>query len=269
MATLEFGLYLSGGSSNQDPNLSLGGEPSITAVEILPENNLFSDITGTQSSEGNVDYRCFYITNDTGYDYSDVVVYIFSEVANGATVALGVPVQNEIQSLKFLDNPQGGTFKLELDGSTTSNISFSFNNTTLASNIQTALRTLPAGEECTVAYSISEDAFLVEFGGVQSAHRLPLITLADNQLTYSSPPIPTIYITLIQVGSPVNSTAIDIGNDTIAPSGVNFSTEPISIGRVKDTELFPVWVQRTIAPDSEPQNEDGFELGIVGDINLI
>jgi len=269
MATLAFTLYLSGGSGNIDPNFSLGGDPSSTLIEELPENNLFADITGAQGLEGNVDYRCFYVINDTGFDYTDVTAYIFSEITNGASVSLGIPIQNEIQSLKFLNNAQGGTFKLDLDGHITADINFTFNNTTLALNIQTALRSIISGEDCNVTYSLSDDNFLVEFAGIQSAHRFQLIILSDNQLTYSSLPVPTIFITSVQRGSPVNATAIDIGNDTISPTGVSFTTDTISIGAVRDAELFPVWVQRIVPPNSVPQSEDGFEFGVSGDINLI
>lgn len=56
--------YLSGGSSNTDPNLSLGDEVSSTEVSSTPLNNLFDNVTAAERTSGIEDYRCLYIKNE-------------------------------------------------------------------------------------------------------------------------------------------------------------------------------------------------------------
>jgi hypothetical protein len=54
--------YLSGGATNADPNASLGGIRSSTAVS-GGLNNL-DDVTGDEAVAGTVEYRCVYFRND-------------------------------------------------------------------------------------------------------------------------------------------------------------------------------------------------------------
>jgi hypothetical protein len=58
--------YLSGGSGNTDPDLSLGGARSTTAITAAGSNNLFDDISGSESASGETTYRCFYVRNEHG-----------------------------------------------------------------------------------------------------------------------------------------------------------------------------------------------------------
>lgn len=55
--------YLSGGSGNTNPNLSLGGARSTTEIG-GSINNLFDDVTSTEATDGMTDYRCFYFRNE-------------------------------------------------------------------------------------------------------------------------------------------------------------------------------------------------------------
>lgn len=64
--------YLSGGASNTNPNLSLGGTISTTQIVDNTLDNLFPDVTGDEHSAGYTSYRAFYIENTnattTGYN---------------------------------------------------------------------------------------------------------------------------------------------------------------------------------------------------------
>lgn len=51
---------LSGGSSNSDPNASLGGAMSSTAV---PAGG-FDTVSSTEAGSGDTEYRCIYVLND-------------------------------------------------------------------------------------------------------------------------------------------------------------------------------------------------------------
>lgn len=50
---------LSGGAANSDPNASLGGVKSSTAIV----STLFDDVSSAEAGTGLVEYRCFYIHN--------------------------------------------------------------------------------------------------------------------------------------------------------------------------------------------------------------
>lgn len=52
-----------GGSTQPDPNSSLGKFASSTDISATPLDNLFNDISGDQQAAGQVDYRCLFIYN--------------------------------------------------------------------------------------------------------------------------------------------------------------------------------------------------------------
>jgi hypothetical protein len=57
---------LSGGASNSDPNASLGGAKSSTAVTDNTTHNLWDVVSSTESSSGDTEYRCIYLHNNHG-----------------------------------------------------------------------------------------------------------------------------------------------------------------------------------------------------------
>lgn len=59
-------LKLSGGSTNTDPNLSLGGGISTTSIVDNTLHNLFDKVTGAESTAGDTEYRGFYVLNNHG-----------------------------------------------------------------------------------------------------------------------------------------------------------------------------------------------------------
>jgi len=59
-------MRLSGGSGNTDPNASLGGAKSTTAVTDNTLNNLWDNVSGAESTAGDTEYRCVYIHNGHG-----------------------------------------------------------------------------------------------------------------------------------------------------------------------------------------------------------
>ena len=54
---------LSGGASNSDPILSLGGIKSSTAVT---GSTIFDTVSGAESTAGDTEYRCIYVHNNHG-----------------------------------------------------------------------------------------------------------------------------------------------------------------------------------------------------------
>lgn len=55
---------LSGGSANTNPNSALGGAMSSTAIVDNVAQNLFDNVSGTESRDGDTEYRCFFILNN-------------------------------------------------------------------------------------------------------------------------------------------------------------------------------------------------------------
>jgi hypothetical protein len=70
---------------------SLGKYISTTELVDNTLNNLFDDILGSENAGGVVDYRCIFIHNaDGALALQNAVVYLLSEVAGGANIAIGV-----------------------------------------------------------------------------------------------------------------------------------------------------------------------------------
>jgi hypothetical protein len=69
---------------------SLGRYISTTAWAGGVANDLFDDLTGAANAASQVDYRCIFIYNSNAANaYQNAVAYISSEVAGGASIAIG------------------------------------------------------------------------------------------------------------------------------------------------------------------------------------
>lgn len=77
--------------SQGNPNASLGKYISTTQWTGGTLNDLFNDITGDENAASQIDYRCIFIHNNHGsLTLLGPVLWIASEVAGGANIALGV-----------------------------------------------------------------------------------------------------------------------------------------------------------------------------------
>jgi len=59
-------LRLTGGSANNNPNVSLGGAMSSTEVTTAILNNLWDNVGGIESRDGDIEYRCLALYNQHG-----------------------------------------------------------------------------------------------------------------------------------------------------------------------------------------------------------
>lgn len=75
-----------------DENESLGKYMSTTALDLgTPLNNLFDDVSGAENAASDVEYRCIFVLNDHAtLPLQGTKVWIQSEVANGASIAIGL-----------------------------------------------------------------------------------------------------------------------------------------------------------------------------------
>lgn len=104
---------LSGGAANSDPNASLGGVKSSTAMP----TSVFDDVSSAEASAGDIEYRCIYIHNNHGsLTLQAPKIFIQANTPSATTtVAIGLGT-----------SAQGGTEQTVADESTApSGVSFS------------------------------------------------------------------------------------------------------------------------------------------------
>lgn len=78
-------------TAQPNPNLSLGDQVSTTEWAGGVANDLFDDISGAENAASTVDYRCEFVDNTNASNtLVGPKVYISSEVAGGASIALAV-----------------------------------------------------------------------------------------------------------------------------------------------------------------------------------
>lgn len=78
-------------NTQSNPNASLGKYISTTEWAGGSLHDLFDIVSGTENANSAVDYRCIFIHNNHGsLTYSSVVVWVSSQTAGGASVAIGV-----------------------------------------------------------------------------------------------------------------------------------------------------------------------------------
>jgi hypothetical protein len=92
--------YYSGGATNSDPTLSIGGAKSSVVLSTTQLNNLFDNTTGDEASAGCDEYRLLYIQNDGTTTWVDPVMWIteqpnVSDVATGETLEFGMSAQGK------------------------------------------------------------------------------------------------------------------------------------------------------------------------------
>jgi hypothetical protein len=250
--------FYSGGTQNTTPDDSLGGFPSPTEVSDM-KNNLFDDILPIETTDGRTDYRCIYIFNDDLDAKYDIKVYIEYLTEIGATIYLGVLLQNAIQSLRFTQIPTGGTFTISVQGLKSSTITWNSDPDTLATNIQTAIRDVT---DCDVIVNTPGVHFYkITFKGDLGSKSLTTMSITDNNLLPSGTIFPTTAHVIL--GSPINTIAPDTGFKNINPTGVPFGlvlSPGVLIGTLYPAEGFPIWVKRIVDSGFEAVQSDGYIL---------
>lgn len=261
----DISVVLSGGSTNLNPNLSLGGNPSSAPISNGTLNNLFDDVSPDEAFEGMEDYRCIYIFNDGDTTIYNLKIHLQEEVEGGGSIELGVEQEDEFQRLTISgDTVTGGSMTLIYD-----EIEFVSNyNSDLsewAGELQTTLNSLLDDNDNPVLSDVSVTAqaagssiiFDIQFLGQDGSENHPIITVSSNDLT----PSVTITIIAIQEGGPINTVAPAIGVETVPPGGVVFSVptedSPFQFEKLNPTEGFPIWIKRIVEAESSAVANDG------------
>jgi len=269
-------LFYSGGVTNSNPDLCLGGEMSTT---FFLSNRLFDSITSTQASSGSTDYRCVYFYNINPTDtLRNAKVYISNEISGGADVVIGLEINNERQDI-YITNATSvatGSFILQYynyfsDSEIQFTVNHSPNITTWATNLQNSMRSISGLEEITVlgSYIGSTAYFQITFGGTaryRYYESIQLVSSSQSFLDVNS----SFAIQKIIDGGPKLKTAIEINDETTFPNNVIFVPTsinyPIEIGDLKPLEFYSIWIKRTVASKTSSMENDGFSLRMKGEI---
>jgi hypothetical protein len=271
---------LSGGSSNVEPDKALGGDPSDTAITNNSINNLFDDLTTTDTDEGSEDYRCFYIFNDGTIPLYNLRLWIYEDFAVSSSLELGVKLQDETQRITLIGPvtptrtpPTSGFFVFSYDGKTITS-SWRENLNTWAAELQASLLALTDDDDEPYFSSVSVNAqvvnistiiFDIVFSQLDGKRRHSLFQVEQNVLL----PTTEIAISYLQAGYPINVIAPTINVETTTPGGVDFyaptENSPIVFPRLSPGDGVPVWVRRTTAAGSVARSSDGFSLRILAD----
>ena len=107
--------YLSGGSGNTDPNLSLGGARSTTEWTGGTLHDLFDKVTGDENAASDVEYRGIYVMNNHGtLTWEAVKAWISAETAGGASIAIALANEGVNVTMETIANentaPVGPSF---------------------------------------------------------------------------------------------------------------------------------------------------------------
>lgn len=253
----------SGSTNNFDPSKSLGGPPSINQIVGI-KNNLFIDVKKEDSEFGLIDYRCFYIFNES---YSSTLfgasIYVDSEVSEYSTISLGISRSTEVQTIAFSGTPESGTFSLIYDKFTTNLIGWNPNPNILEQNIQSALNNID-GVSVSVAHTIGNN-FNISFVEKSDNRSHPKLLLSSNFLQ----PIGTnIILDKLKEGQPINSIAPKIINKLSSPYKVVFyTTDKINrmyIGDIRPRDKVPIWIRRETLGNASCDVPAGFSLRLGG-----
>lgn len=121
-------LKLTGGSSNADPNVSLGGVGSSVSVSATPMNALFDNATPSECLAGDIEYRAVDLLNTGDATATVVAAYLGTETTSDHTTVYlasegvdpGVPISladesdstNQLSGLVFAAYTSGSKLSL-------------------------------------------------------------------------------------------------------------------------------------------------------------
>lgn len=264
-------IMLSGGATNTNPNLSLGG--SISSYSIV-NKRVFDDITPEEAENGMKDFRCLYVKN-TSVDsiLYNARVYFFYVIPGDVTVQIGFHMLNERQNLIISNGTfiTGGSCTLiYVENGNNHEIELEWNESLeiWAENLQDALREIPNLEDITINASESNDniIFEIDFLGAASSRYHEDIVLATDGNNYVSTETVTIGIVKAVGGGPINQVADSIDIDTTTPNNIVFTPLEFLVGDLRPGDFFPIWIERNVPVNTTPIEDDGFTLRIKGDM---
>jgi hypothetical protein len=262
--TSDISFMLSGGGSNKNPAMSLGGMPSSTPVSGTV-NSLFGDITESQAVDGLVDYRCLYILNKsaTGTLYS-ASVHVQSQLPGGSQVELGLARFSEVQVLQISGSPVSGTLALRL-GTRGFSGTWGGSPEAFLASLMSSLSSVGMGGVSVSYSSGGTHLFTFRFLGSYNNKAQPLIEVMINGLS----PASAVSVSRQRQGSPINAVAPLLATPTVSPFEVIFSqtssTSKMVIGDLGPGDSIPLWIRRTTPAGTGFKENDSVTIRVSGD----
>lgn len=263
----DISVVLSGGSINLDSNNSLGGNPSNSPIVDGVLNNLFEDVSPSDTEAGREDYRCIYYFNDGPSSIYSIKVFIEENYEGGASCQIGIQQRNEIQRIQVTGSISSGSLTLSYEG-VSFVVPYNSDLATWANSFATLLNGLVDGSGNKLLTNTSVTAqttdvntvlFDISFLSLDGNRNHSKLVLVSNNLNAQ------ITILKLQEGFPINTIAPEIGLATTPPGGVVFSVSEIDIPYLKSEDGFPLWIKRTIPAGSDALAEDGLKIRFVGE----
>lgn len=252
-------IVYSGGTTNSNPNLSLGGEPS-SQIIIGTMNNLFSNIESEEAETGKEDYRCFYIFNNNQYEsFFNLKLKIKEEVSGGSNVYIGIKKNHETQRMTISSIPTSGRIGFSYEDSDIQYANWHSNIINFVNNVKNALEEIFESVNITVINYTSTIVLNIELDG-DDDYRFHDLIETTNELN----PTVTISMSRQVPGAPINYIHDTLESETTPPYDVVFSSSisTIEIGTIKPGEGLPVWIKRVTEEGTSPKLGDGFTLNI-------
>ena len=256
----DISLVLSGGSNNNNPNNSIGGNPSSFPVT-GSVNNLFANLTTEEAMAGKTDYRCFYLKNSSSTDaLFDCNIFISSQNSAGSYVQLGVAQTTDQQEIEIRGAVVSGNLLLKYEQQeflvNWGGSAASFSTNLLSGLVSVGLN----GVELSHVGSPTINRFRISFKGATDYRNHPKIDLYSNNLAGLSKPV--VSIKKLVEGQPINSVAPLLAVETVTPSKVEFrdsnSSNRIQIGKLGPGDFVPIWILRYTAPNTDFVERDYF-----------
>lgn len=268
----DINFYLSGGAANTSPNLALGG--SMSNVKISNSaNNLFSKLSKSESEHGGTAYRCIYLSNESSETLYDLKFWAIDSTSS-SEIQLGTKKMFEIQNILISGQPVGGTFSLNYTryvGDTpftqsTSQIQFTPDLNVLAINVQSALNDLLLITDVVVTaeWFIFDSKMLIViiFAGADGYSKQELLAVSQNNILGTNP---SISISRIQEGHPINAIAPTISFENQTPSGIIFDTYTsenlsLEINELEPFDKFYLWIKRITSTGTKNSIEQSIDI---------
>lgn len=245
----EIKFLLSGGASNSDPRLSIGGPPSQTLVG-RGSNALFPDLSNSELSSGKLEHRCVYVVNSSeDATLWDASVFL-SSGASGTSIGVARVTESQVVSVEgpvFF-----GSVVFKLDGHDVP-ANWGSSAEEFAANLKSSLLSLGlSGVNVSNTYVGGSKKFTVAFEGAQGNRVQPLLSIYENALQGVGTPSVSVYRQT--AGEPINSTAPLLATPEVPPALVEFmdtsSSHKILVGSLGPGEHMPIWVRRVTTAGS-------------------
>ena len=188
---------------------------------------------------------------------------------------IGVYNNDEVQRILVQGSPKSGSFTVNYKGLEAVAV-YNHNPGLWATNLQSALRSMRDAEgnyvlqDVTVTGQPSTKAvvFDITFTGHEGQRSYTNLTVTDNSLV----PACAIAFNRMYAGSPINTTAPAISATDVPPNSINFfvpsQQSPITLPWLAVNDGFPLWIRRTVNPNTDPMEEDQFSLRVTAEVSL-